>query len=85
MYQRKERMMKRSEMVLEIASELLLSFPIDKKLPNWDEAQVMADAILKMQEKEGMLPPTIDCEDWIDCEDGQGFVVYAKNEWEPED
>ena len=46
--------MKRSEMLLSIASELVhphLGFPL------WPEAQEMAEIILSRIEKEGMQPP----------------------------
>jgi hypothetical protein len=50
-------MMKKSEVILEIASEYLVNFPAryDNKMPNWSEAQSMAEELLTKLEELGML------------------------------
>jgi len=47
--------MKRSEMILNIASELVRE---ESNFISWDKAQILAEHVLKRIEKEGMLPPS---------------------------
>jgi hypothetical protein len=62
--------MKRSDMVLDMASYLVCYYP---KIP-FNEAQVIADQLLALVEETGMIPPAI----YI-----KSFDKYD-NVWEPE-
>jgi hypothetical protein len=70
--------MKRSDMVLNIASTIVMH---DITI-TFDKAQEMAEIILERIEKEGMLPPEIKCTDPGHFE-GDSFK-YEINEWENE-
>lgn len=52
--------MKRSEMIWDLASEIIISGLDNGFDIAYDKAQDMADKVLKRAEKEGMLPPKQD-------------------------
>lgn len=74
--------MKRSEMILDISSELIRE---ELNFPSFDKAQIVAEYILNRIEKEGMQPPFAEFKP-IDYS-GPGFLppktIYS-NKWEPE-
>ena len=79
--------MKRSDMIHSIASELLLSW-LDVKglegLPDFKEAQQIAELLLVRIEKEGMMPPVHYLQ--IPADQGGGHKVdYPMLEWEFEE
>lgn len=72
--------MKRSEMIWDIASEIILA---DTSI-NYKLAQEIAENILDMQESVGMLPPCLDEGDYNHLIDHKGGT-YCQNIWEAED
>ena len=79
--------MKRSEMVLEMASNLVCNYP---KIP-FDEAQDIADKMLYVAEQNDMLPPQRPGESpigygaaYLDDEDCFKNRFNWKHQWEPE-
>lgn len=72
--------MKRSEMIQNIASELIHP---NTKFMSYDKALELAEIVLKRIEKDGMLPPgyPTNLSGW---EIGKGGSAYIY-EWEPED
>ena len=78
--------MKRSDMIHSIASELLLSW-LDLKgleaLPDFKEAQQIADLLLQRIEKEGMFPPEYTCINVIDPKPSR-YGQCRMIAWEPE-
>ena len=71
--------MKRSEMV-----QVMLDADSEPGMAFTSLHKVYSHILLRMEEA-GILPPTIECEDWVDSGNGQGFTIYEKNEWESED
>lgn len=72
--------MKRSEMIKNIASELIHEYT---NFMSFDKAQELADVVLIRIEQEGMLPPSAKFKDPGHFS-GDEFE-YSLNEWEPED
>lgn len=75
--------MKRSDVVLNLATELILK-ALDGRIPinalNFDDAQDLAEFMLSHVEKAGMLPPR---RSYVNPRDSVQIVIC--NEWEPED
>lgn len=71
--------MKRSEMIQDMASKIILRL-IDYKIDlSYDKAQDLAEELLNSQKEHGMLPPTIKTNEF----NGHISDMY-KNEWEEE-
>lgn len=72
--------MRRSDMIKDLASELILAwldvYETPESLPGFGKAQELADRILSRAEKEGMLPPMLLIPE---------YAFQAPNEWEPEE
>ena len=71
--------MKRSEMVLRIATMITLG-GIAPRGQKPEDNKVTANKILTLVEKLGMLPPERTYEDWT----GMGTITETDNTWEPE-
>ena len=72
--------MKRSEMILNIATDLIMnSINIDYKL-----AQELAEDMLSSAEKNGMLPPVTLVENGIDFDKVDNIACSLENKWEEE-
>lgn len=69
--------MKRSEMIEDIASELIRE---ESNFISWDKAKILAKYVLKRIEKEGMLPPFRN-KTW---ETENEIHSVFESEWEPE-
>jgi hypothetical protein len=83
--------MKRSDMVQSLASELIYAW-LDvfgvEGLPDYGQAQYIANLMLKKAEREGMAPPEI--KEFVEIPAhnilGAGFKVgHNVHKWEPED
>lgn len=74
--------MKRSEMLSKIAS-VIINYNEAQCIISRDKAMEMADTILQVQEKSGMLPPFSPPEKLSVMQDERKYTIYYK--WEPED
>jgi hypothetical protein len=71
--------MKRSDMVLDIASELVHEYT---NFMSWDKAQELAEIILSRIEKDGMSPPPYDV---MKDRKNDFNQIYMMNRWEDEE